>query len=609
MKNYPHMFRSRKPYQTFMFRCIIPKDLKCVLGQNEIRVSLNNSLYSHSKIISSNLYNLCQLFFREVRRGSMKNITLEDVKHILRVEVRKSLLHIRHYRYGTNVYNEEKLNESISRIDIEEQKLRERLENDFRGTIDLIEKEVDKILITQNLQPDKKNVEYKGLVSRWIELKLLRQDWKRDLINESGNTDNDFQNQIEEKWKLGLWERGESVTDQHKIENDIPKPTQPYVTKSNSIEVKYNSVGSSPSPLFSKVIPEFLERMKTNKRRTGTIGASKDAFNQLIEIVGDKQISDYTSADARDYRNSLSKLPANRKKNAKYRDKTLNEILSINVPINDRISPTTQKHINSKISGFFNYCLDEYPDYVGTNVFRKKSQQSSSVKLKDKRENFTDDDLHLIFNPTTYIPYIFENPLSKIKYPYYFIPILGVFTGARFEELCMMRTKDILKINDIWVYRIREEGEYGEEETKVKNPYSERDVPIHSVLVDILGFVKYVMQMKKLGHERVFHELSKIGGRFQHNVGKFFNERYLKKIGLKDGSRKVSFHSFRHSVETHLTNQNVNPRFIDYLQGHSSQDTGGNIYMKGIKPDVLLKECVSKMDWGIDWEKLKVNWK
>ena len=120
MKNYPHMFRSRKPYQTFMFRCIIPKDLKCVLGQNEIRVSLNNSLYSHSKIISSNLYNLCQLFFREVRRGSMQNITLEDVKHILRVEVRKSLLHIRHYRYGTNVYNEEKLNESISRIDIEE---------------------------------------------------------------------------------------------------------------------------------------------------------------------------------------------------------------------------------------------------------------------------------------------------------------------------------------------------------------------------------------------------------------------------------------------------------------------------------------------------------
>jgi hypothetical protein len=42
--------------------------------------------------------------------------------------------------------------------------------------------------------------------------------------------------------------------------------------------VKYNKVQSSPSPLFSKVFPEFLENMKTNKRRTGTVGASADAF-------------------------------------------------------------------------------------------------------------------------------------------------------------------------------------------------------------------------------------------------------------------------------------------------------------------------------------------
>jgi len=286
----------------------------------------------------------------------------------------------------------------------------------------------------------------------------------------------------------------------------------------------------------------------------------------------------------------------------------LNEILSMDVPMKDRISQQTEKLINSKISGFFNYCLDEYPDFVGKNVFRKHYLQSSSVKLKDKKESFTDEDLHLIFNPKTYLSAIFENPLSKIKYPYFFIPILSVFTGCRLEELCMMRVKDIVKINGVWVYHIREEGEYGNEETKVKNPYSERTIPLHPVLIDILGFIKYVKMIEKIGHNRVFHELTKIGsGRFQQNVGKFFNDRYLKKIGLKDGVRKVSFHSFRHSVETHLTNQNVNPRFIDYLQGHSSKDTGANIYMKGIKADVLLKECVSKIDWGIDWEKLKVK--
>ena len=597
MRKTPHIIRTRKPYQTFLFRCIIPKDLISVFRQVEFRVSLGNSMYSHSKIISTNLYNICQFIFREVREGYMKDITLEDVKNILRIEVKKSLMHIHHYEYGTNKWDDKKLKESITRIDEGEEKLRERLEKDYRGTVELIEQEIDKILITQNLAPNKKNVEYKGLVRRWIELKLMRQDWKRELLNKSGKTDEDFRNEIDKEWKLGLWE-------DEPTELEIQERLQQSESILGSRILRKDT---EPSPLFSKIYPDFLENMKTNKRRTGTIGASKDAFNLLIDIVGDRQVGDYTFGDARDFRNTLSQLPANRKKNPKYRDKNLKEILSMDIPISDRITPTTQKHILSKISGFWNYLIDEYPDFVGTNVFRKKSQQTSSTKQKDKRESFTDDDLHLIFNPRTFLPSIFENQYSNIQYPYYWVVILGCFTGARIEELCMMRVKDIIKIDGVWAYRIMEEGEYGDEETRVKNSYSERNLPIHPVLIDTLGFIKYVKQMNKLGHERVFHELTKKGSKFQKNVGVFFNDRYLKKIGLKDGIRKVSFHSFRHSVETHLTNQNVNPRFIDYHQGHKPQDTGGNIYMKGIKPDVLLKECVSKIDWGIDWKKLKVK--
>ena len=44
-----------------------------------------------------------------------------------------------------------------------------------------------------------------------------------------------------------------------------------------------------------------------------------------------------------------------------------------------------------------------------------------------------------------------------------------------------MRVSDILKLKNVWVYRIREECEYGDEETRVKNPYSEREIPLHSV--------------------------------------------------------------------------------------------------------------------------------
>ena len=483
MSNQNHLVKGTKPYQYYFFRCIIPKDLRSILGKFQIRISLKNSDYCNSKIIAKSLYIVSKNLFDELRLDPMKNITIEDVKDILRIEVRKSLLHIHHYQYGTNVFSKDKLSESISKTIKEEERLRDRLEKDYKDTLGVIEREIDKILITLDLDPNKESVEYKGLVRRWIELKLMRQDWKRDLLNDSGKTDEEFQNELETKWKLGLWKTGEDkkLNLSPVIENYSIEPIEPYIVQPKSIEQKYNKVKSSPSPLFSKVFPEFLENMKINKRRTGTIGASKDAINQLIEIIGDKPIGDYNNVDGREYRNALSKLPSNRTKNPKYRDKTLKEILSKDIPVKDRISQTTQKLINSKISGFFNYCLDEYPDYVGSNVFRKKYQQVSSVKLKDKKEYFTDEDLHLIFNPKTFLPYIFENQFSKIQYPYYWVVILGVFTGCRIEEICMMRVKDVIKENGVWVYKIREEGEYGEEETQVKNSYSERTLPLHPV--------------------------------------------------------------------------------------------------------------------------------
>ncbi|MDC0077776.1 site-specific integrase [Deltaproteobacteria bacterium] len=539
----------------------------------------------------------------------MKDITLEDVKNILRIEVRKSLLHIHHYELGTNVFSKDKLNESISKTIKEEERLRDRLEKDYKETVELIEREVDKILITQDIEPDNKSIEYKGLVRRWIELKLMRQDWKRDLLNETGKNDEDFKNEIEEKWKLSLWDNVDDVIIPPIIEGDIPEPQEPYLVNSQSIEVKYNKVKSSSSPFFSTLYPKHLEEMSRNRRRQDTIGETEGTYQELIELIGDKPVGDYTNVDGRDYRNILSKLPKNRKRTKKYKNKTLKEILSMKVPVGDRITTETQMKLTSRMTSLWNYLIDEYPEYVDVNVFKKKSVGKSIRKRKDKKESFTDDDLHIIFHHKNYLPYIFENPFSKIKYPYYWIPILGCLTGCRLEELCMMRVKDIIKVDGVWVYRIREEGEYGEEETKVKNPYSERDVPLHSVLVDTLGFIKYVNHIKKLGEERVFYELLKIKNKYQKYVGRFFNDRYLKKIGLKDTGRSISFHSMRHSVETHLTNQNVNPRMIDGLQGHSQKGIGGSVYMKGVKPEVLMKECVDKIDWGIDWENLKVDWK
>ena len=90
MKNPTYITRGKKPYQQYFFRCRIPKDLKVFLGcQDEFRVSLKSSLLSQSRIISFDLYQLSEYIFQEMRQGNMRDITIDDVKRILRDKVEK----------------------------------------------------------------------------------------------------------------------------------------------------------------------------------------------------------------------------------------------------------------------------------------------------------------------------------------------------------------------------------------------------------------------------------------------------------------------------------------------------------------------------------------
>ncbi len=606
MVNRTYLKMNKFPYQQYLFRCQIPKDLVKIFPQRQFSISLKSNSYKHSKIISYNLYKTTQYIFDEVREGFMQDITLEVVKVILRDKVRRTIKHINLYEYETNKWNEKELQDRIDEIDKKENKLIERLQNDFKGTTEHLAKEVDKILKDKDLKPDKKNYEYKGLISRWTDLQVIRESWKRDLLKGVRRKDDEYLEELEEKWKLKLFGKSN--------DKEIPEPIEVFSSPCSLMD--FPSLPIEPpykvdSPFFCDMFPKHIERMRYNKRRERTIGETIETYKDVIELLGNKPIGEYTKIDGRDFRNSLLKIPKNRKRVKKYRDKTLKEIMELDIPPSDKMSFDNQTKLISRMTSCWNFFVDEYPEYVSENVFKSQSIRVNPVKRKDRRGEFTEDDLHLIFNPKTYLPAIFDNPTGRentIQYPHYFVPILGVLTGCRLEELCMMRTEHIKKVNGVWVYCIREEGEYGEEKTTVKNPYSERDIPLHPVLVETLGFVRYVKHIKKLGHERVFHELTQVAGRYSHNFGRFFNEKYLKKIGLKNGGRKLSFHSFRHSVETICTNKNVNPRYIDFLQGHSQKGMGGNVYMKGVKPDVLLKECVEKIDWGIDWKKLKIDW-
>ena len=109
-----------------------------------------------------NLYNITQSIFYEVREGYMKDITLEDVKSILKDKVRQTLKHIHLYEWDTNKWNEKELQDRIDEIDKKEKELKDRLHSDFKGTTEHLANEVDKILKDKDLKPNKRIMNIEG---------------------------------------------------------------------------------------------------------------------------------------------------------------------------------------------------------------------------------------------------------------------------------------------------------------------------------------------------------------------------------------------------------------------------------------------------------------
>ena len=98
---------------SFLLRTTIPKDLVDTFGgRTRFHISLKNVSNKERLLVSIYLKNLTKELFQVIRKG-MKTLTLEDVREILIVEVRKSVLHSHQVNLGTNKYDPEKVEGSL----------------------------------------------------------------------------------------------------------------------------------------------------------------------------------------------------------------------------------------------------------------------------------------------------------------------------------------------------------------------------------------------------------------------------------------------------------------------------------------------------------------
>ena len=90
----------------------------------------------------------------------------------------------------------------------------------------MLDEKLEKILRI-DIEYDNKSINYQRLRIHFIDLYLLRFDFTRNLINETGGTDDDFCGEVDEKLKISLFpELKEKLTPV--FEDSIPEPSQPY---------------------------------------------------------------------------------------------------------------------------------------------------------------------------------------------------------------------------------------------------------------------------------------------------------------------------------------------------------------------------------------------
>lgn len=324
----------------------------------------------------------------------------------------------------------------------------------------------------------------------------------------------------------------------------------------------------SASPRFSKVVDECLEQQEREGVSTKTIDDKRSVAALLVRIIGDLPVDLISRQDARKFRETALKLPP--RLNQLPDGQSLEEVIKT---ATSTISLTTFNNYVKNLTTFFTYAIRE--GYCERNPFDGLRVKQRG-KVSEERSVFTEEDLRRLFSKEVYAS------VSSSKPNQYWLPLLGLYTGARLNELCQLYLDDVVTINGVDCLHIRA----SRPDQKLKTASSERLVPIHSKL-KALGFIEFIQKQRAAGHQRVFPELT---CHKKHGYGaapsKWFT-RVREQLGFRDGEGQKDFHSFRHTIADHLKQKGISEALVGGLLGHQTGGITFSRYGKDFRPEVL----------------------
>ncbi|XVJ49656.1 site-specific integrase [Pseudomonas sp. UBT] len=361
-----------------------------------------------------------------------------------------------------------------------------------------------------------------------------------------------------------------------------------------------------------QLVSSLVEQFLTKKQTTWKSDQRKRMATQcraFVELMNDPPLGALDRQLIWDYEAKLRKMPAN-KYDAARRHGTddLNRLLALADENGEmRLSSASVERYGDTLSSMFAWAVD---NMILTHNPAKGAieKQKKITRAQDDRSQFDKTDLHKIFSAHWFSTGTGERNkqgrFHSFRPHFYWLPLLGIYTGARLNELSQLYIAD-LKVTATGVYYLDfnldgpDKLDADEPDKSLKTVNSQRIVAMHPHLIE-LGLPIYIKALSKAGYSRLFPELKRdeVKG-YGKPAGSWFNERFLgKQLAIpRDGKR--TFHSFRHTFITALNELEVPPDIQAQLAGHSRGDSVAAVrYRKDTDAERLL-DYVKQLDFKL----------
>jgi integrase len=518
---------------------IVPADLQKLVGKKELRYTLKTGYLGVAKQKARFVAGQVQLIFRFLRKGGtvLTKLSEEQIKKLVHQYIKNSIESWEKSFYEE--WNDELGSRPYQVIDFYESIRNDLIDGLNLGDFSMLELPIGELLKENKISKiDKSTLGYGKLCAEIYkaEIQLMPMHKQHMLCDFS------YKKELPEIFP-------ELFPKSKKRLPDIDERKSEAVQQILDAYWKENS-------------PHWKPRTKTEYRT---------CYNHLLQFLGkDRMIHTVDYQDGRAYKERLSSTKTKRGK---------------------QMSPARVDLYLGYAAQVWNWAIKHH--YAEVNPFSGLQYGKKKRKRPDKqRDAFTKDDLRKMFVDS---PNFGQDEWGKCKHPYYFwIPLLGLYTGAREEEIGQLYVDNVKQVNGVWVLDINQDRP----DQSVKKS-EQRLVPLHDFIVKDLRFIDYV---RSLPHERrVFPELKRIQNRYTHSYVQWFS-RFRKRCGIAENK---TFHSFRHSLTTSLLEQDVPDYRIAQLVGHVLEGQTTGRYGKRFKPDMLKEKVLDKIHYDIDLSHLK----